>query len=145
MLVEKKLRDVTKDEFKKWVGDHCGKMDCNDCPFRCVNCDAYGTKNWIDSKDIFKDDFLNKKIPVKLPDLLDEVEKSYLRAVIKPFRNKCNSIRKIKSAWYTNKEWISINVGDKYSRDINLPYFEANSMYKDMVNNRAYTLKELGL
>lgn len=144
-LVEKKLRDITKEEFKDWVGRNCGKIICKACPFEPVNCGANDENNWVRNKDIFADSFLNRRMLVEQKDILDKEEKEYLRAVIKPFRNECNMIRKIKSAWYTNKEWISINVGDKYPRDISLPYFEANSMYTGMVNDRAYTLKELGL
>ena len=142
MLVEKKLRDVTKEEFKEWVSRTCGKIMCKDCPFITVNCGAYSTKNWIDSKDIFKDDFLNKKIPVKLPDLLDEVEKKYLANIIKPFRDKVIKIRKEPSCYYMSKARIGI---DTPGMTTWLPYFNARDMYVNMENNTNYTLEELGL
>ena len=142
MLVEKKLRDVTKDEFKKWVGDHCGKMECNDCPFSCVNCDAYATRNWIDYKNIFNDDFLNQKITVKVPDILDAVERKYLANIIRPFRSAVISIAKITAGYYMTKSCIQINTK---TGNIILPYFTGNLMYKGMENDRRYTIKELGL
>lgn len=142
MLVEKKLRDVTKEEFKKWVGDHCGKMECNDCPFRPVNCGPYDIRNWIDYKNIFKDDFLNQKIQVKVPDILDAVERKYLADIIRPFRSAVMSIAKITSCCYMTKSFIQINTT---SGNIILPYFIGNSMYKGMEKDRRYTIKELGL
>lgn len=142
MLVEKKLRDVTKEEFKEWVSRNCGKIECIDCPFISVNCGAYATKNWIDSKDIFKDDFLNKKIPVKLPDVLDEVEKKYLANIIRPFRDKVIKIRKEASYYYMDKARIGI---DTTGMTTWLPYFNAKDMYVNMENDTNYTLEELGL
>lgn len=74
--------------------------------------------------------------------ILDEVEKKYLSAVIKPFREKIEYIRKNKSA-YKDKQFISIGFyDDDY---MYFPFFENDAMYKCMELGRKYTLEELGL
>ena len=74
--------------------------------------------------------------------ILDEAEKKYLSAVIKPFREKIEYIRKNKSA-YKDKQFISIGFyDDDY---MYFPFFENDAMYKCMELGRKYTLEELGL
>ena len=82
-------------------------------------------------------------------DILDEEEKKYLSAVIKPFRDRVVYIRKIKVG--ECNLFISIKV-KRYDYDeedsneyIELPYFREDKMYKNMAVNRKYTLEELGL
>ena len=84
---------------------------------------------------------------IKLPKpILDDVEKEYLSAVIKPFRNRIISIRKYK---YNQDEYIGIYV--KYyaetdeSEMITLPLFKKGTMYKGIELKKYYTLEELGL
>lgn len=81
-------------------------------------------------------------------DILDKEEKEYLRAVIKPFRDRITYIAKVEEDmhWFY---WIMIRVdigflNDYY--DFCLPPFEeTSSMYKNMEVGKEYTLKELGL
>ena len=78
---------------------------------------------------------------IKIPKpILDEKEKEYLSAVIKPFRDKVISISK-KSANYG--EFIDILIDE--AENINLPYFKPGKMYQGIGVNREYTLEELGL
>ena len=78
---------------------------------------------------------------IKIPKpILDEKEKEYLSAVIKPFRDKVISISK-KSANYG--EFIDILIDE--AEDIYLPYFKPGKMYQGIGANREYTLEELGL
>lgn len=73
------------------------------------------------------------------PEILDEKEKRYLEGVIRPFRDKVEYIEKSEGVI---KEYIWIDLeGD----GLQLPYFEANTMYKGMELEKRYTLKELGL
>lgn len=72
-------------------------------------------------------------------EILDEVEKEYLRAVIKPFYKRVINIRK---ARYFGVEYILINLNDD---SIILPYFKEGKMYKGMEPNKSYSLQELGL
>ena len=80
--------------------------------------------------------------------ILDKEEKEYLSAVIKPFRNRVESIQK---KYYSGKEYIKINIKSKTQNnsslidDILLPYFKQGTMYKGMKLQKEYTLKELGL
>lgn len=81
--------------------------------------------------------------PYKEP-VLDDVEKAYLRAVIKPFRKNVNYISKIDVNYPTFKQFISIKVN--HTQCVNLPNFSKKSgMYKGMEVNKHYTLEELGL
>ena len=74
--------------------------------------------------------------------VLDDTEREYLSAVIKPFREKIEYIRKNKSA-YKDKQFISIGFyDDDY---MYFPFFENDAMYKCMELGRKYTLEELGL
>lgn len=82
--------------------------------------------------------------PYKEP-ILDDVEREYLSAVIKPYKNKVTFIAKSKDA-YEAKYFISIVVNGNYGREaIHLPWFKENTMYKGMEIGKHYTLKELGL
>lgn len=78
--------------------------------------------------------------------ILDEVEKKYLSAVIKPFRDDVRDIRKMQSIYRLpddGKEYIKIRM--RSDEEINLPYFRKGTMYKGMELGRRYTLEELGL
>ena len=76
------------------------------------------------------------------PEILDEVEKRYLKNFITPFKESVETIRKLYSP-VKDKEYIQIRYKD--DRPTCLPYFKKNTMYKDMKENRNYTLEELGL
>lgn len=75
--------------------------------------------------------------------ILEEDERKYLSDVIRPFRNKVEYIAKFKSACSENEQYIHILFYEGHY--LSFPYFKANSMYKGMKLNKAYTLKELGL
>ena len=77
------------------------------------------------------------------PPILDEKEKEYLSAVIKPFRKNVECIEKIKT-YSVGKEYISITM-KKYYDSCELPVFKKGTMYKGMETDKAYTLEELGL
>ena len=70
-------------------------------------------------------------------EILDEVEKRYLRGVIRPFE-----VRFIKKVGLTNAEYIYIELKSDH---ISLPNFSSNTMYKGMEIDKKYTLEELGL
>lgn len=100
----------------------------------------------------FKDKILGKIIKIEKPsyttvyeakpEILDEVEKRYLKNFITPFKESVETIRKLYSP-VKDKEYIQIRYKD--DRPTCLPYFKKNTMYKDMKENRNYTLEELGL
>lgn len=77
------------------------------------------------------------------PNILDEKEKDYLSAVIKPFRDDIKYIVKFKR-YSDEKEYIYMTMkkDDDYCE---LPIFEKGTMYRGMELNKHYTLEELGL
>ena len=77
------------------------------------------------------------------PPILDDVEKAYLSAVIKPFRKDIEYIVKFKR--YSDKKeyiYMTMKKDDDYCA---LPVFEKGTMYKGMEANKRYTLEKLGL
>lgn len=75
------------------------------------------------------------------PPILDDVEKAYLSAVIKPFRNDVEYIEK--RIFSTGAEYIRICLTE--DETVNFPNFKRGTMYKGMEVYRKYTLEELGL
>ena len=113
----------------------------------------YGLEVWSDTcKDwcpaVGLEDILigNYKI-IKLPkSILNDTEKEYLGNIIKPFRDRVISIKKIENS---GEECLIIQVEhfkDKSIREIfMLPSFEKKTMYQGMELGKRYTLEELGL
>ena len=79
--------------------------------------------------------------PYKEP-ILDEVERKYLSDVIRPFRNKIDTISKFQTR-DDSSQYIYIGMKDR--RWSNLPCFPKGTMYKGMKAGKHYSLKELGL
>lgn len=75
-------------------------------------------------------------------EILDEVEKEYLKNVIKPFKNRITNIKKMKIPH--GREVLYIEIEDDFLKST-LPSFKENSMYRGMKKNKLYTLEELGL
>ena len=82
-------------------------------------------KTWLDAEHI--------------EPILDDAEKRYLSAVIRPFRNKVEYIEKVDVAC---EEYIHIQLNKDWAF---LPHFRTGTMYKGMKPNHGYTLEELGL
>lgn len=77
------------------------------------------------------------------PQILDDVERRYLSAVIRPFKDKVLCIAKRSFKGDLTLEYISIQLaGIEYTC---LPRFKKGTMYKGMELDHWYTLKELGL
>lgn len=111
----------------------------------------------VDSEDISPEGYSNQCYAIKdedyykfyftvhdleeVKDILDSKEKEYLSNVIKPFKNKVESIKKYDCA--INIESIVILI--KNSIPIYLPNFEKDTMYRNMETYKSYTLEELGL
>ena len=74
--------------------------------------------------------------------LLDDVEKRYLSAVIEPFRNEIRAIGKDYS--WTNKVQ-RIYFYTKADETFYLKSFKTGTMYKGMETHKKYSLEELGL
>jgi hypothetical protein len=100
---------------------------------------------------IFQSIRSDDKEPVSLESIvhqqiLDDVEKKYLSAVIKPFRDRVKHICRINCLGVTSSgyQYIYITLSDD-SYNIDLPLFKKDTMYQGMEPGHSYTLKELGL
>ena len=105
------------------------KTGCDDCTMlsNCRNC-CLKNLEWLNQ------DYKEK--------ILDDVEREYLSAVIKPFRKKISCIRKSKDS-RKGKNYIKIEFCD--GDCMFFPNLSNNAMYKGMEIGRNYTLDELGL
>lgn len=112
-------------EIVEWVNFMCKAIrkfkQEKDCNCSCTEC-----YKWLQQE---------YKEPI-----LDDAEREYLSAVIKPFRDKVTSIYKLNSN--EHKEYILINLEDDFTT---MPCFTAGTMYKGMETGKRYTLEELGL
>lgn len=107
--------------------------------------------NLYNLKDNYSD--LGKIIKIEEPtyetvyeakkEILDEVEKRYLRGVIRPFRDKVKTIKK-GTLNINDEQYISINF-ENTANNFALPNFKKGTMYKGMGVDKKYTLEELGL
>lgn len=93
----------------------------------------------IDMLELIKKDYESKEDKQQL---LDEVEKRYLKNVIRPFRNEIKYVKKVPSSIGDNNEFIGIQL-QKYT--LLFPPFKKGTMYKNMVNGKKYGLEELGI
>ena len=146
MKIIKKLRDVTKEEFKEWCKNNCTAKACSQCLFCNVECETSHNSCWVKHKDLYSDKFLDQTIEVETPEILTEEEKEYLSAVIKPFRERVVFIKKSESHYY-GQYVISIyySNGTEYPDSMKLPDFDKDKKYKGMKLQEPYKLKELEL
>jgi hypothetical protein len=151
MIIKKKLKDISLEEFKVWSIKNCKQLSCEKCVFSKVCCDEFSSDCWINNKDIYSDKFLNQEIEIEIKDVLDEKEKEYLKSIIIPFKDRVEYIEKKKNinsegTFYFIAIAIKSVVIDCLSETIYFPYFKPESkMYEGMELNKEYTLKELGL
>ncbi len=74
--------------------------------------------------------------------ILDDAERKYLADVIRPFRDKIDTISKFRT-WDESSQYIHISMKDNHIST--LPVFPKGTMYKGMEDGKHYSLKELGL
>lgn len=109
MIIKKKLRDLTFEEYKDWKFKNCTPIKtCTKCEFGCVTCSWFPNEKtcWVYNKDSYSDKFLNQETEIEI-DILDKVEKEYLRNVIKPFKNNIQYIIKQTGPDYSDTEYIT--------------------------------------
>ena len=116
-------------QMERMINDITGFNYCGSAHDHCTPCAEYVYK-WLLSE---------YKEPI-----LDDVEKEYLSAVIKPFREKVSYISKLEKSYPETDQFIKIMlINGEY---VCLPYFTRKSrMYIGMEKWRHYTLQELGL
>ena len=60
---KKKLRDITLEEYRKWINKNCKNISCDSCNLNNVACNM-GIRSWIHHKDLYSDKFLDQEIEV---------------------------------------------------------------------------------
>ena len=75
-------------------------------------------------------------------DVLDETERKYLKAVLRPFRNRVVRVVKIKLEVCSD---CYLRVELKNGDHLSFPSFPEGTMYNGMKLYREYTLEELGI
>lgn len=129
--IEKYKDQILNIHEKNWLSIECAignvrgvhfpcNQKCNDCQLLSLN--------WLSEE--YKDP------------ILADAEREYLKAVIRPFRNKIDTISKFQT-WDDSSQYIYIGMKDR--RWSNLPCFPKGTMYKGMKEGKHYSLKELGL
>ena len=96
---------------------------------------------WEDEGPTYIEDIIS-------PQILNESERKYLSAVIKPFRDRVNCICKVDFVNFNNHEgcvYQHIVIGIDDSPEVVLPLFKSGTMYKGMETGHVYTLEELGI
>lgn len=131
-----------------------GKKVIYDADYDCVNGSftCYIIRNRKDEDENYRfylsecfleSDVFDKKIRIltKQGDILDDVEKKYLKQVIRPFRSAITGIE-VKTYYNEYNAYLNIKMVDD---SISFPDFVLGTMYAGMVPDREYTLEELGL
>ena len=152
MIVKKKLKNITVEEYKKWENiKGCNAYKCSECPLQKVTCNSGDRDCWIYNKNLYSNKFLNQEIEVEVPNIkvaksnsniLDETEREYLKAVIMPFRNRISFIRK-EIHGDCKKEYIKIYLDNRDC--FRLAYFKKGKKYKNMKLDKKYSIEDLKL
>ena len=114
-------------QMERMIKDITGFDYCGSARDHCTPCAEYVYK-WLLSE--YKEPILN------------DAEKEYLSAVIKPFRNRVDYIMKEENIC-SSTEFIHIDLSGGDIADF--PNFKVGTMYKGMELDKSYTLEELGL
>ena len=128
------------EKFRNELSKDLDALDCQICALRkkgncncnCEDyCDECRTENikWLCSE-------------YKKP-ILTEEENEYLSSVIKPFRDRVNSIYKTRTEF--KERIVIIAITDGVLERVDLPTFENGSIFKGMKPFEYYKLEELGL
>lgn len=129
---EMEIREGDKIYFKNHPAIIVGMRQANGMKVKNLE-KKYGKIEEIQRPNFYNRIYKNKEI-------LDDAEKRYLKAVIRPYKKE--RIKCIRKTYGFRGEYIDIVLTND---DIALPYFEHNTMYKGMDIDKEYTVKELGL
>lgn len=101
----------------------------------------------ISPTEHFTDAILNWMAQPYEESVLDDVEKAYLSAVIKPFRNRIRYICLDPhiSDYYQMRIVLTPISKERYTEVLVMPTFKKDTMYKRMKLFKEYSLEELGL
>lgn len=140
------FNNLTDEKFKEMKDYICKKQkNCKRCIFNGTHCGLYANDIAAYRKTL-DDEILNKEFKIKDEILLNDKEKEYLKAVIKPFRNRVIYIEKINVISF---QYIKIVVEalseNSFCDIICLPKFKTGTQYKFLKLDIQYKLEDLGL
>ena len=126
--------------FKK---DMWGIWGNGSCGYACINSlfvqGLFKSIKWEDYEPTLIKDIYD-------PHILDDVEREYLKTILKPFREEVEYVRKFgdkpKADGTYVKEFLYISFHDG---NFAFPYFDSGKMYSGMERNKKYKLDELGI
>lgn len=94
----------------------------------------------------WEDDEPTRICDIYKPQILDDVERKYLKTVLKPFHDEVDYVVKLDECRIEEnthrREYLYIQL---YDQDFFLPYFDSGKMYSGMELNKRYKLDELGI
>lgn len=114
---------------------------CIEKPMYMFDSNIFKSITWEDDEPTLIRDIYN-------PQILDRVEREYLKTILKPFRKKVGFAMKCGEQFddnrgYYRKEYLLIKFHD--DDGFAFPSFDAGKMYSGMKQNKRYTLDELGI
>lgn len=134
MLKEIKIKDVNELNVMAKFGSNEPLLDMEVSLYNLVEPSEY--------HKLMKSN--NVKIVYEVEDeILDEEEKEYLGNLIRPFRDRIDSITKNANV-FDDDCYIEISL-DNETDSMTLPNFEKDEMYLGMEEDKEYSLEELGL
>lgn len=124
------------------------KLDTYWCSDGIYNCVCYFVPIFQNIR--FEDTEPTSLESIVHPQILDDEERKYLSAVIKPFRDKVRYISKVgeKVVEDNAKDYTDCYLFLRFTDandDMSFPTFREDEMYEGMERNKWYTLEELGL
>ena len=145
--MENKMAEVAKllgvelnEEFTLNKSNFIYKFTIKGLRKRYCTEEEWGSSNMLDDILLGRVEIVEKPKPI-----LDEVEKKYISAIIKPFRSKVKYITKNRMD-NLEYEYISIAYRDNGGNcALNFPDFKTGRMYQNMIVATRYKLTELGL
>lgn len=116
--------------------DSCTAITCKQCALYHRYCGDGCTQcwnRWLEEEHI--------------ETVLDGVEKRYLEAVLRPFKNRIRYVKKcgIGSKLNYIRTWLDRYDDPQYTDHFDLPYFDGLKMYTGMKKDKYYTIEELEL
>lgn len=59
-----KLKDLSHNQYIKWLDDNCFDLACENCPFHKIDCRKDNT-SWVNNKELYSEKFLNQEIEIE--------------------------------------------------------------------------------
>lgn len=148
----KKLKDLTYDEYAKFKSYECGYYGkCDNCPFKTGNCESPDSPDsWLNNKEMYSEEFLNQEIKVDNV-LLTEGDKNYLRLMLDILNGyEIYSISKVVDSFMGKQvAYIRIifnsHIKNYGQENFCSPLFNLNTSFLNLEDNHYYNLEELGL